>query len=531
MKLLKVFIALILTTLFLAACSNSSAESPNNTTTVTTQDNATETESDTPTDTETTEEAPQEGGTVRIAMSTEVDNLDPYLSAATDTSSILWNIFDGLLDTNPAGELVPAIAKSYNISDDGLTYTFTLHEGIKFHDGSDLTAEDVVYSYSKLAGLTGEESMNSQFEVIESIEAASDTEVVIKIKEKNSAFLAANITAIVPSDYNEHSSHPIGAGPFAFEKYVVGQELRLSKNANYYNEEKIPHVDEVVFKVMPDAESSILAMQAGDIDVLPGISEQGLQQLGDSIHTVSGPQNMVQIMALNHLEEPLADERVRKAINLAINKDIIIDTVSNGNGTKLGSNFSPAMEFYYEPGLEKVYDTDIEAAKALLAEAGLENGFPLEFSVPSDYQFHVDTAQVIAQQLKQIGIDVEIKLIDFSTWLEQVYTNEQFQSTIIGFTGKLDPYEILRRFVSDYDKNFVNYNNPEYDAIISEALAATDKNEIADLYKQAQRMLTEDAISVFVMDPDRTIAMRGNLTGLEMFPIQKYNLEDLQFTK
>ncbi|MFC4402542.1 ABC transporter substrate-binding protein [Gracilibacillus xinjiangensis] len=478
--------------------------------------------------TDTNENSPS---VVRIAMSTEIDNLDPYQSAATDTGSMMDNVFDGLLDTDEAGELVGAIATSYDISDDGLTYTFTLNEGVLFHDGTELTSEDVLYSYEKLAGLNGGEPIVSQFEVIESIETPSDYEVVIHLKEKNSAFLAANIRAIVPAGYEEQSTEPIGAGPFKFAEYKVGQELRLVKNEDYYNLEKVPQIDEVQFKIMPDQESSVLAMQAGEIDVIPGITQQALLQLGDSVNTVSGPQNMVQILALNNDVEPYSDVKVRQAINLAIDKDTIIETVSEGNGTKLGSNFSPAMEFYYESGLEDYYATNIDEAKSLLAEAGYEEGFQMELTVPSDYQFHVDTAQVIAEQLSQVGIDVEIKMIEFSTWLENVYENEQYDTTIIGFTGKLDPYEILRRYVSDYGSNFINYNNAAYDAIIDQALAATDKNEIADYYKEAQRMLTKDAVSVFISDPDRTIAMRGNLEGLKMYPIQKFNLEDLQFTE
>lgn len=468
---------------------------------------------------------------VRIAMSTEIDNLDPYKSAATDTGSMMDNVFDGLLDTNPKGELVGAIAKSYDISEDGLTYTFTLNEGVQFHDGSELTSEDVVASYETLAGMNGGEPIVAEFAVIDSIEAPSDYEVIFHLKEKNSAFLAANIVAIVPSDYEEQSAKPIGAGPFKFEAYKVGQELRLVKNENYYNQEKIPQMDEVQFKIMPDQESSVLAMQAGEIDVLPGVTQQGITQLGDSINTVSGPQNMVQLLALNNDVEPYSDLKVRQAINLAIDKDTIIDTVSEGNGTKLGSNFSPAMEFYYEPGLEDYYATNIEKAKSLLAEAGYNDGFQMELTVPSDYQFHVDTAQVIAEQLSQVGIDVEIKMIEFSTWLEDVYQNEQYDTTIIGFTGKLDPYKILRRYVNDYERNFVNYDNKAYDELIDQALRATDENEIAAHYKEAQRLLTEDAVSVFISDPDRTIAMSNHLEGLNMYPIQKFNLEDLHYTE
>ena len=475
------------------------------------------------------EKVAKEGGTVRIAMSTEIDHLDPYLSAATDTASMMDNVFDGLLDTDESGQLIPALAKEYEISNDGLTYTFWLNEGVLFHDGSELTAEDVVYSYEKLAGLNGEEPLLSKFEVVKSVEATSDYEVVVTLKEKDSAFLARNIVAIVPKDYEQQSTKPIGAGPFKFKAYKVGQELILVKNEDYYQKDKVPKIDEVQFKIMSDQESAILAMQAGDIDVIPGITAQGLNQLGDSVETVSGPQNMVQLMAMNHDVEPFNDVRVRQAINYAIDKDVIIETVAEGKGTKLGSNMSPAMAIYYEEGLEDYYTYDIEKAKQLLKEAGYEDGFTMELTVPSDYQFHVDTAQVIAEQLKDINIHTEIKQIDFSTWLENVYNNRKYETTIVGFTGKLEPFEVLGRYVSDYHKNFMNFNNDDFDALIKQATAETNKEKMAALYKKAQIILTEEAAAVFIMDPDRTIAMRENLKGFKMYPIQKFNLEDLLF--
>lgn len=495
------------------------------------------TENETDTDTKSassepkSEEVAESPSVVRIAMATEVDNLDPYQSAATDTSSMMDNVFDGLLDTDEKGELIPNLAESYDISEDGLTYTFTLREGVKFHDGSDLTADDVVYSYSKLAGLTTGEPMSSKFAGVSAVEAKSDFEVVVTLKEINSSFLATNIAAIVPSDYEEQSTKPIGAGPFKFKEYKPGQELVLVKNEDYYLEGKTAKVDEVQFKIMPDTESSILAMQAGEIDVLPGVSEQGLLQLGDAVEVVTGPQNMVQIMGLNNSFEPLNDVRVRQAINFAVDKDIIIDTVSEGKATKLGSNFSPAMDFYFEEGLDEYYATDLDKAKELMADAGYADGFDLQLTVPSEYQFHVDTAQMIASQLQQININVKIETIEFSTWLERVYTNAEYESTIISFTGKLDPQEVVGRFVSDFSKNFVKFNNADFDEVISKATKETDENVKADFYKAAQRILTEEAASVFIMDPNRSIAMANGLTGFKMFPVQKFNLEDLEFTE
>ncbi|MEZ7173675.1 ABC transporter substrate-binding protein [Sporosarcina sp. OR05] len=471
--------------------------------------------------------APGERQVLRISMATEVDNLDPYQSAATDTGSMMDNVFDGLFDTNEAGELEPRLATDVVVSEDGLTYTFTLREGVTFHNGATFTAKDVVYSYDRLAGLTSGEPLSSKFSVISSIEAKSDTEVAVVLKEVDSSFLARNIVAILPEGYEEHSTKPVGAGPFSFKQYDAGQQLVLEKNENYYLTDRVPIVDEVQFKIMPDSEAALLALQAGDIDVIPGISELGIQQLGDAIDVVSGPQNMVQLMAMNNSFEPFTNVKVRQAINHAINKDVIIQTVAEGKGTKLGSNFSPAMDFFFQEGLENYYPHDIKQAKKLLEEAGYPEGFSFTLTVPSEYQFHVDTAQILASQLAEVGISVSIESIEFSTWLERVYSNAQYEATVISFTGKLDPFEVVGRFVSDYTKNFVKFNDPTFDQAIQSALATTNEDERAEFYKKAQMILTEQAASVFIMDPDRSIGMRKGISGFKMYPIQKFNLEDV----
>ncbi|GAA3411513.1 ABC transporter substrate-binding protein [Paenibacillus hodogayensis] len=472
-----------------------------------------------------------QGGTVRVAMSTEPDNLDPYLSAATDTGSMMDNVFDGLFEGGENSDLIPALAGSYKVSEDGLTYTFVLKKGIKFHNGADLTSKDVYYSYAKLSGLNGKAPLSSKFAAIEKIDTPDDYTVVVKLKAKDAAFLAANIVAIVPKDYEEQSSKPIGAGPFKFAAYTPGQQLVLEKNENFYDKEHKPTLDRVEFKFMPDPNASVLALKSGDIDMVPGISSQGALQLGNGFDIVSGPQNMVQLLALNNSVEPLNNIKVRQAINYAIDKDVIIKTVAEGNGVKLGSNMSPAMKMYYKEGLDTRYAPNTEQAKKLLKEAGLENGFKLTITVPSNYKFHVDTAQVIAEQLKVVGIQATIKQIEWSSWLEDVYNKAKYEATIVGLTGKLDPHEVLGRYETTYSKNFFKFSNSQFDDLVNRGRLEINESKRADLYKEAQTILTEQAAAVYIMDPSRSVAMKNSLHGFKMFPIQKYDFAAMYYTK
>lgn len=468
---------------------------------------------------------------IRIAMKSEIDSLDPYKASATDTGIMMNNVFDGLFDTDENGELVPNLATDYKISDDNLTYTFTLVENATFHNGDPVTAEDVVYSYSKLAGLDTGEPMSDKWAMVESVEAISEFEVELTLSEIDSGFLARTINAIVPKDYEEQETHPIGAGPFKFVERQVSQELVLERNDDYYMEDSVPEVKEVRFLLMPDPQTATLAMQSGEIDIIPGISQQGVSQLGDSITTIAGPSNMPVIFGLNHEVEPFDDIDVRKAINMAIDKDQIIDMVFQGNGTKIDSNFSPSMAFYYEDSVEDYYEVDIEGAKALLAEAGYPDGFDFTMTVPSHATMYTDTAQILADQLSNIGVNAAINPVEWSTWLEQVYTEFDHEATIIGLTGKIDPYDVLIRFVDGYSRNFINFNNESYNEAIENATQEVDDDQRAEYYKEAQRILAEEAASVFLMDPDSTTALRQGLSGLKLYPIGKLNLEDLTITE
>ncbi|NGP46667.1 ABC transporter substrate-binding protein [Bacillaceae bacterium SIJ1] len=517
-KILQMSFLALLFVIVLSACNSAPEESTNSSNTSGNTNESANSKS---------AEESAEDAVVRIAMSSELDSLDPHQSSGTDTGSMMNNVFDGLLDTNEAGELVPNIAKEYEVSEDNLTYTFKLVENAIFHNGEPVTAKDVVYSYSKLAGLDTGEPLSDKWAMVEKVEALGDYEVAITLDKIDSGFLARTISPIIPEGYTDQATHPIGAGPFKFVEYKIGQELVLERFDEYYMEDKVPEVKEARFVILPDEETAILAMQSGEIDIIPAISEQGVMQLGDKITTISGPQNMSVILGLNHQVEPLNDVKVRQAINMAIDKQQIIDTVFQGNATRIDSNFSPAMPVYYEDSVEGYYDLDIAGAKELLAEAGYPEGFDLTLTAPSHRAMYTDTAQMIAEQLKQINVNVIIEPIEWSTWLDRVYTQFDHESTLIGFTGKIDPYDILIRFVDGYSRNFIHYNNPAYNQAIENATLEVDETKRADYYKEAQRILTEDAASVFLLDPDRVTAMRKGLSGLKLYPMQKFNLEDL----
>lgn len=470
---------------------------------------------------------PREGEfELRIAIGNDIDSLDPFLAQATLTESIIYNIFEGLLDADTDGAMVPHLAHDYDISDDGLTYTFYLEEGVNFHDGSEMTAEDVVYTYSKLAGLDGGDVLSDQWSIIEAVEAVDDYTVEILLEDPDSGFLARTITAIVPADYEDHAVQPIGTGPYMFRNHTIDQRVTLEKFDDYFQGSDFD-VDIVNFDVISDEETALLALQAEEVDFITAVSDQNLERIDGDATVVSGPLNMVMMLALNHEVEPLNELEVRRAMNMVVNKQEIIDVALDGQGDPLDTLMSPVMDVYINEDTEDYYPLDIEEAQALMESAGYPDGFAIEMSVPNNAQVYIDASQVLQAQLAQINIDVTLDVIEFSTWLDDVYNGRDFETTIIGFTGKLDPYDVMVRMKSDYEYNFMNVDIDGYDAALEEAVTAGSPEESVAHYQEAQMLVTEHAAAVFLMDPARNSVLRPGITGHEMYPYERYVIKDI----
>ena len=471
------------------------------------------------------------GGEVVVAIPQDPDYLDPHKAAASGTYEMMFNVFEGLLKPDSNGGIRPAVAKNYNVSDDGLTYSFELREEVYFHNGEKVTAEDVKYSYERLMGVNGE-ALSTDFENnVEYVKIKENNNIEIKIKQIDTSFLYNFTESILPkSNDGNHNKNPIGTGPFKFKEYLPGQRVVMDKYEQYWDE-KLPYLDKVEFRIITDPQATLIAFQAGEIDMVPRLGTQYIDLIGNSGYIVSGEQNLVQLLALNLERTPFDDVRVRKAMSYSIDKDLLIQAVADGYGTKLGSNMSPVMGKYFKEGLADKYAHNIEKAKDLLAEAGYPNGFETTITVPSNYKFHVDTAQVIVEMLKPAGIKAEIEQVEWGVWLDRVYAGRDYDSTIIGFTGKLSSYDILKRYLSDYARNFFNYKNSEYDNIIEKATKETDLEKRIAYYKQAQVILSDDLPAIYLMDPNFIVALQNDLSGYTLYPLYIQDMAVIHYVK
>lgn len=458
---------------------------------------------------------PTEGGSVVIGMTQDIVSLDPHVETDAGTRSVVFNLYEGLVKPTQSGELEPAVASDYKISDDAKTYTFTLRDGVTFHDGSVVTAEDIKYSIERFAENSGE---SSAFSNLEEVVIADDKTVEVKLKEGYSEFLPDLAEAvIIPKAVGDINSTPVGTGPYKFLSYTPGQSIKLEKYDGYWGEKG--HLDSAEFKIVADMDTAFMELQAGTIDVLSYLTADQAAALNDGFNIIEGSMHLVHAMFLNNDYEPLQDVKVRQALCYAVDRQAVNDFLFGGKSRLIGSHMIPALEKYYESGAENLYAYDPEKAKSLLAEAGYASGFELKISVPSSYSQHVDSAQIIAEQLKAVGINATIELIEWSSWLSDVYNGRDFQATVIGFDGTLAPNDWLKKYRSDASNNLINFNNAEYDKTLDAAMKTVDEDEKAALYKKLQMILAENAASVYIEDPADFVAVSKRIGGYEFYPV------------
>ena len=458
------------------------------------------------------------------------DSLDPHKTVKAGTREVMFNVFEGLMKPTPDGDLTPAIAESYEVSEDRMTYTFHLREGVQFHNGETVTAEDVVYSIQRCAAATETGIVQVEaFSVIQDIETPDDKTVAIIISEPSNEFISYMTTAILPADYDKQDTDPVGTGPFKFVSRTAQDSIVLEKFNEYWGTPA--QLDKVTLKIMENADSLMMSLQSGAIDLCAHLTSVQVAQLEENFNVAEGTMNLVQAMYLNNAVAPFDDVHVRQALCYAVDKQEIIDLAFDGYGSPIGSSMYPAFGKYFDDSLTNYYTKDVEKAKALLAEAGYPDGFDMTITVPSNYKPHMDTAEVLVQQLAEIGVNATIEPIEWESWVSDVYAGRQFQSTVVGVdASNMTARALLERFTSDYGKNFINYNNAEYDALFQQTLTAYDDDEQTAIYKQMLANLTENAANVYIQDLADLVAVRKGVEGVTFYPIYVLDLSNLHYT-
>lgn len=462
------------------------------------------------------------------------DSLDPHKALAAGTKEILFNVYEGLLKPDSQGNNIPAVAESYTVSEDLMTYTFKLRDGIKFHNGKNVTADDVKYSIDKFAGISdGSEPLVSAFSVIEEVNIIDDKTVDVVLNTPDTdlpTYLAMVSAAIIPKDNENPDTVAIGTGPYKYVSRSPQENVICEAFDDYWGEKA--NIKNVTFKVEANADSIVMDLLGGSIDFYARLTIDQVKQLNDEFSVYEGTMNLVQALYLNNNVKPFDDVRVRQALSYATDVDEILYITAEGKGTKIGSSMFPAFGKYYDESLSELYPTDIEKAKELLKEAGYENGFNMTITVPSNYQPHIDVAQVLAEQYKKIGVNAEIQLVEWNSWLSDVYTGRDFESTVIGVDASyLAASALLSRFESTAANNFINFKSDAYDKAYNKTLTTADDDERTALYLECEKILADEAANVYIQDLPEYVVLNKKFTGYEFYPLYVQDIAKLKLAE
>ena len=467
--------------------------------------------------------------TITVGTTQDIDSMDPATAESAATREILFNVYDGLVKPDTEGNHQPAVASDWTISPDGSVYSFTLRKGVKFHDGTDVTAEDVKYSIERYRDSKTGGSLVSAFEAVDHVDIVDDTHVDVVLSEPNTDFLAYFMIGITPAHVDDLDANPVGCGPYRYVSRSPLENVVLEKFDDYWDPEGTAHIQNVIFKITTNTDSIGMELSGGSIDLFYRLPETQLDQVSDDFTIYEGTMNLVQALYLNNSVKPFDDVRVRQALAYAIDPQQIMDYVSGGKGVPVGSSMYPAFEKYFMPELSDTYAQNLDKARELLAEAGYKDGFTFTIQVSSAHPQHIETCEVIKEQLAAIGVTANIQEIEWNSWLSDVYTGRNFEATVVGLDASaLNAPSMLSRFTSTAGNNFINFSSKAYDDTYAKAYAATDDAEKTELYKQCEQILADECASVYIQDLPSFVALNKRFTGYEFYPLYAQNIATIR---
>jgi len=434
----------------------------------------------------------------------EPGNLDIRETAGSALDQVLVdNIYQGLVARTPEQDIVPALASDWTVSPDGLTYTFTLREGVTFHDGQPLTPQDVVWSLTTRRDTPAWRDSARLANVTSITADGQDISLTLSAPDSTLLWNLTGRAGIVlkEGDAVDYKTKANGTGPFMLADWRQGDSITFTRNDAYWGDPTA--AAEVVFDYIPDNQAALNAALAGEVDVLTGFDANLQEQVeanGDFALEL-GQSTDKGTLAFNQTSGPLADKRVRQAIRQAIDHDAIIEALASGQ-----TQYGPIPEL--DPGYEDLSDVapyDPEAARELLAEADAED-LELTLTIPSFYSTTIP--QILVSDLDEVGITLDVNSVDFTTWLTDVYTNKDYELSFVLHTEARD-FENW----ADPDYYFT-YDNPEVQDLYTQSLAATDEAEAADLLQQAGRLVAEDHAADWLYNGASVIAVGTNITGM-----------------
>lgn len=472
------------------------------------------------------------GGTLVVGVTSDPDTLFPWKATQFQAVDVAQNLYGTLTELDPELEVVPGLAEEWDVSEDGLTMTFTLREGVTFHDGSELDSEDVVHSLESIMDEATAAVAAATLGSVESVEAPDATTVVLNLSAPDSSILAglASVNlAIISSEDSEQTltTEANGTGPFQLEERTPNQSLTVSSFADYWGGE--PELDGVEFRVIPDETSIVSALQSGNVH-LAVFDDPLVAQSAESpdVEIAETPQLAYHVLQLNAREAPLDDVNVRLAIQCAIDRQEVLDTAAQGAGEVVGPITSPA--YLSDPSARPCPERDYDQAREYLAEAGYEDGLELDVMVSQgEYATSVNEAQNIQAQLGEAGITVNLEVLEIGAYVDR-WIAADFTAAVALNGGRPDPEGMYGRyFPSTGNLNEVaGYSSDTLDELFAQGRQTADPDERRAIYDEVSRELEDNAVWVWLFSSYSFTATQADVEGF--VPMANGSLQSLRDT-
>lgn len=527
------FILLVTSVMVIAACGSDDSDTGN----------------ETGTGEETGEQVASEGGDLIIAEHSDAVSLDPHGSNDTPSSNVAFNIYEALVTQNQDMELEPGLAYDWEMIDD-LTWEFKLEEGVKFHDGSDFNAEVVKANLDRILDDAIASPRAFLYDMISEINVVDDYTIQF-VTEYSFAPLPAHLAhngggmisgELIEKDYaamedgeepgSVINAEPVGTGPFVFDSWTPGEEIKLVRNDDYWGEPA--HLDSITFKVVPEDSTRIADLETEAAHITDPLSPSDVSRIEatEGVHVNKQPSVSLSYIGFNASKEPFDDPLVRQAISKAIDKDAIIEGIYDGAGIPANGPLAPDV-FGYDDSIEGL-EYNVEEAKELLAEAGYPDGFSTTIWT-NDTRERVDTATFVQAQLKEIGVEVEIEQVEWGAYLENTAAGEH-DMFVLGWstvTGDAD-YGMYPLFHTDNfgePGNRTFLDNAEVDKLLVEARQNPNADERLDLYRQVQEILVDEAPMIYIHHQEFLLGVSDKVQGFWQHPTGILMLKDVSLTE
>jgi ABC-type transport system substrate-binding protein len=470
--------------------------------------------------------AAEKGGTLKFGLSTDPSSLDPHVHSGVAAQAIRLAVYNGLVSYYKKTEIVPELATSWETPSD-TRWIFHLRKGVTFHNGDQFSAKDVKFSFERIMNKDNGATLYSQLKDIEEVKVIDNYTVEFKLKRLNAAFLstlALSEAAIVSKAYMESNgdlnNNMVGTGPFVFTERKMGKRIVLKKNPSFFKK-GLPYLNKVEFIPYSDQESRIIALKSGEIDLATYIPWARMAEIeGNPDLTLKSGAGPFMYMMFNPSKKPFDNPKVRKALGYAIQRQAIINTAFFGRGEPL---YGPPVykdAWFYQKDLANYFEYNPAKAKKLLAEAGYPNGFSTSITGTSTYSMLKDTAQVIQQNLKDVGLNCEIKLFDWATTVDKWHTGNYDMITFGTVPDPMDP-DFYSKFFASGNSHYsapTGYQDAEVDKLLEKGRSIVDQKERKKIYKQLEERLLETSPWLYLTWREQGEAVGSYVRGYDHLP-------------